>query len=268
MNSDPRLGRMPTEEEISRRLRELAPFHHVVDLPYGLSTYDPELAHVGAIETRKATFMRHAWSSINEAAGGSLYGLRVLDIGCNCGGLSFEALRSGASHVLGIDVVDHYLDQGRFIAEALGEKRVEFRNTDIEDLDPDAVGEFDMTLCLGILYHLENPVLAMRRAASVTARVLVVDTNLLNIGRGGLLSRKAVWLMNAPLPPLNGDVTTSLWRTGHTVQFRPTAAGVTLLLRMIGFDRVRHLKPKGKGLDSRYKYGSRGTFIATRSPAN
>ena len=33
-----------------------------------------------------------------------------------------------------------------------------FQQGDIHDLDPEALGQFDVVLMLGLLYHLENPI--------------------------------------------------------------------------------------------------------------
>jgi tRNA (mo5U34)-methyltransferase len=44
------------------------------------------------------------------------------------------------------------------------------------DLSPTRVGEFDLVLFLGVLYHLRNPFLALEKVASVTRSSLIVET--------------------------------------------------------------------------------------------
>jgi 2-polyprenyl-3-methyl-5-hydroxy-6-metoxy-1,4-benzoquinol methylase len=55
---------------------------------------------------------------------------------------------------------------------------VEFRSLDIEKLDSDDIGQFDVMFCFGILYHLENPVLAMKKLANVSSDIMLVTPRL------------------------------------------------------------------------------------------
>ena len=97
------------------QLAELAPFHHAIELPFGLSTYDAATARHDRERTRLRSLIDHLWPRMLEAHGGSLAGLRVLDIACNCGGFAIEAARAGAAEVVGIDVDPHYIRQAEFI---------------------------------------------------------------------------------------------------------------------------------------------------------
>jgi tRNA (mo5U34)-methyltransferase len=219
--------------------------------------------------TRFASWIKHAWPSLLKLCGGSFQGKRVLDVGCSCGGFSVEAVKSGAEYVLGIDVVDRYLEQANFIKRALELNQCEFKKMAIEDLD-EAHGQYDISLCLGLLYHLENPVLAMKKLSSVTRSIMVVDTKLIPfrfITRRPITSRRPVWIMD--LPPAatseSKDASTSLWRTGDVCQFTPNARAVVDLLKFLGFPSVSQLEPTEKSLDKRYFKGGWGTFIATRT---
>jgi SAM-dependent methyltransferase len=251
-----------TEQEIKDELRRLGPFHHDVELPFGLRTHVPELSRREVERTRLPNLVKHVWPSLLETCGGSLRAQRVLDVACNCGGFSIEAIKSGADYVLGIDVVDRYLEQAKFIKDALELKEVEFKKLAVEDLDEATIGSFDVTFCFGILYHLENPVLAMRKLSAVTRRVMVVDTNVFR----PRFMRKPVWYMNFPRPttPQSPVISTSLWRTAGVCQLMPNAQAVNDLLKLVGFSKVRQLKPTAKKLEKRYYKGRRVTFIATR----
>jgi len=172
----------------------------------------------------------------------------------------FEAVRSGAEYVLGIDIVDRYIEQANFIKRALGFKQLEFKKMAIEDLDESIVNQYDIIFVFGILYHLENPVLAMKKLSSVTRRIIVVDTNIVRIP----FTRKPVWLMNFPpqAMPESLDATSSFWRTERVCQFTPNMYAVTELLKFLGFSNVTLLKPKEKGLEKRYYQGKWMTFLA------
>ncbi len=249
------------EAEIRETIQRLAPFYHDIALPYGLRTHVPELARRKDVERERfQRFIDHAWPALLNCYGGTLAGRRVLDVACNCGGFSIQAARSGAEAVLGIDVVDHYLEQANFIRNVLALPQVQFRKLAIEDLDQEAVGSFDVSFCFGLLYHLENPVLALKRLAAVTDDILVVDTRVTRFP----LRRKAAWTMEI-LPPHTPDspcAATSQWRTTAVCQFTPNEQAVIDLLRFIGFRQVERLKTDNPFKP--YYWRDTMTFIAHR----
>jgi SAM-dependent methyltransferase len=253
------------EDEIREEVRRLAPFAHEIELPFGLTTYVPEVSWRDLERARVPALKEILWPSLLGHFGGSLAGLRVLDTGCNCGGFSVAASGSGAEHVLGIDVVDRYLEQANFVKAALDLDNVEFRKLAVEELDPEEVGQFDVTLCLGLLYHFENPVLSMQRLAAVTNRLMVIDTDLDATTADG-----PYWRLNpvtrTGTPDRDGNTTTSLWRTRRWAQFTPSAGGVEELLRFLRFRNVVRLEvaPDKDLPDDRYQRGTRGTFLAYR----
>jgi tRNA (mo5U34)-methyltransferase len=272
-----------TEQEIRNELNRLAPFHHKVELPYNLSTHIPELSRRPVEYTRLDNLVKHAFPALIEICGGSLNGKRVLDVACNCGGFSVEAARRNSEYVLGIDIVEHYIEQANFVKGVLDLEQVEFKLMDIESVNESTVGLFDITFCFGILYHLENPILAMKRLSSVTKSIMLVDTDLMATGsswdlvpafiiRGKLgtmqrFFRKPLWFMNFPAvsSPGSKDATSQLWTSEQRcVEFTPNESAVVDLLKFLGFSKVEKLKPNQKGLEKRYYTGRRATFLATR----
>src|SRR6202041_175773 len=85
---------------------------------------------------------------------------------------------AGAKHVLGFDVVERYIEQANFIKAALSEElpQMEFRKMGVEDVSVESIGTFDVTLCFGILYHMQDPVRTMEAIASVSTKILFVGT--------------------------------------------------------------------------------------------
>ena len=108
-----------------------------------------------------------------------LSGRSVLDIGAWDGFYSFEAERRGAARVVALD---HYVwerDQGKAgfdLAREVLDSRVEPVVADFMTADLDALGRFDVVLFLGVLYHLQDPLGAMRRLAAVTGEVAVIES--------------------------------------------------------------------------------------------
>jgi SAM-dependent methyltransferase len=97
-------------------------------------------------------------------------GLRTaLDIGC---GLGFFA---AYLHSLGLDVLA--LDGRSDNVEEARRRHpgIRFELADIEDPAVLQRGKFDLVFCFGLLYHLENPFLAVRHLHALSAKVLLVE---------------------------------------------------------------------------------------------
>jgi SAM-dependent methyltransferase len=54
--------------------------------------------------------------------------------------------------------------------------KIEFSAGDIEGPSIVSLGPSDLVLCVGVLYHLENPFLAIRNLAALTRKVLVIES--------------------------------------------------------------------------------------------
>lgn len=111
------------------------------------------------------------------AAGGSLRGMRVLDLGCNAGWWSLRAVEAGTDFVAGIDGRQMHVDEASLVFEAKGiePSRYSFSVGDVlRDKWPD--GPFDVVLCLGLLYHVSDPIGLLARIAEANTDLLVIDT--------------------------------------------------------------------------------------------
>lgn len=260
-----------TEQELRAEVAALAPFHHAIDLPYGINTYDPAYrASARQSAGRIDTMRRHLWPVLLDLFGGNLAGKRILDVACNCGGFSFLAAQSGATEVLGVDSEISYINQARFLKRALQDEKVEFQQVRLEDLTPEIHGEFDITFFFGILYHVENPIEALRRIANLTRDTIVIDTSLMRLPYIDRFIRRAMWTMKLVSPISHRDTTTGLWRKGRHCQFYPNKIAVLEAFGLVGFDQANYLVPAVQGLEPRYYKHTRGVFIGRkggRAPA-
>lgn len=119
-------------------------------------------------------------------------GKSVLDIGCLDGLYSFYAEKKGASRVLSIDIND--VNEGQFGKEfnasgvkntgylyahnALKSKAEYLFPYSVYDLDKNKIGSFNIVLCLGLIYHLAHPVLALEKINQITKKngTVVIET--------------------------------------------------------------------------------------------
>jgi len=112
----------------------------------------------------------------------SFEGLTVLDVGAWDGFFSFEAERRGAKRVLATDSfvwqghVEGAGKQGFDLVKETLHSNVEEMLVDALDLDLEKVGTWDVVLFLGVLYHMRHPLLALQSVASVTGKMLVLET--------------------------------------------------------------------------------------------
>jgi tRNA (mo5U34)-methyltransferase len=101
-------------------------------------------------------------------------GMRVLDIGARDGFFSFELERRGAD-VLAVDYMPAERTGFPIAARLLG-SRVEFRQANVYHLSPAEIGTFDLVLFLGLLYHLPDPIRALRIIRSLCTRRMYLET--------------------------------------------------------------------------------------------
>src|SRR5258708_18654555 len=85
-----------------------------------------------------------------------LSSLRVLDLACLEGMYAIEMARHGAEAV-GIEGREASIEKARFAKNVLGLDSLQLLQDDVRNLSREKHGEFDVVLCLGILYHLDTP---------------------------------------------------------------------------------------------------------------
>jgi len=119
------------------------------------------------------------FSNIDPIFNGRWDETRCLDIACNEGYFGFELCKRGAKEVIGFDQRAINIEKANFVKNYFDYSNIKFFVDDIYNLRREKYGEFDITLCLGIIYHLENPILALRRVREVTKQYCIIDTQTL-----------------------------------------------------------------------------------------
>lgn len=134
----------PSRDEILQAIQSVKSWYHRIELAPGIVT-----------------------PGINDSAGvlkvlglpRDCKGLRVLDIGARDGFFSFEMERRGAE-VIALDHVSPD-DYGFSTAKRLLGSQVKHVQASVYEVSPTTLGEFDIVLFLGVLYHLRDPMLAL-----------------------------------------------------------------------------------------------------------
>ena len=233
-----------TAADVQQRVKELGPWFYEFDLgEYGRTTSQlpPEVLPIHA--TRLAMVER----VVDEHFRGRLDRVRCLDVGCHEGFYSVAMARKGLREVRGIDVRAASLAKARFVAEALRFSNIVFEERNVENL----AGEtepYELCLFLGILYHLENPVLALRNVSRVTREVCIVETQVVDEVEGSAEWGACAWTRPyhgiLALIDESGEFYNENAETGASpIATCPSPKALDFMLRLAGFRRTEIIEP-------------------------
>ena len=110
---------------------------------------------------------------------GTLAGKKCLDPACNSGFWSFELARQGAGEVLAFDESPYIIRQAEFVRECLNDPAtfsgIEFRVQNLLRWEPPE-RQFDVVICLGLMYHLTDPLRAAQILAHCAKDLVIIDS--------------------------------------------------------------------------------------------
>jgi SAM-dependent methyltransferase len=159
-------------EELRRRIAAFPRWNYRFEFDGGVSTPVGDRSRINRSEQRRAYFFERLLA----AAGGSLHGRRVLDLGCGAGFWTLAALEAGADFVLGVDSKREYIEQAELVLTAKGIDPARYRLRAADFLTEPPAGEFDTVLCLGVIDHVDRPVEVFELISRAGADVIVIDT--------------------------------------------------------------------------------------------
>ena len=164
-----------------------------------------------AFEINRARLEHLAWMSL------PLDGRRVLDVGGWAGHLAQFFVERGCD-VVSTDARSENVARMRELYSHLDARRV-----DVESDAVATVGRFEIVFCYGLLYHLENPIRALRNLADACHELLLIET----------------MVCDRSLPVLRvEDETLSYNQALRGLGSRPSPSYVALVLSRIGFAYV------------------------------
>ena len=191
-----------------------------------------------------------------------LSGKRVLDIGAWHGCFSFECERRGASEVVAYSLENPEVTGFRRL-KALARLARELCSRLGLRVAPEEIGEFDLILFFGVLYHLRYPLLGIDRIRTVSRGDVLIETH--TVTSRQLFARRSGCLRPHD-PRRRCSATTPIWRQYREFElhpedqsnwFGPNRAAVIESFETAGF-RVAYLNS--------WDYGARSTFRASAVP--
>lgn len=100
--------------------------------------------------------------------------LSFVDYGCYEGAYSIALALRGLKGT-GIDAREENINKCKYLKQKLERDKLSFIKTDLNNFDP--IGKVNITLCLGLLYHLENPHKFIQMMANSTNQILFLHTH-------------------------------------------------------------------------------------------
>ena len=130
-----------------------------------------------------------------------------LDVGASDGYESRAMAIAGAARAVAVEGRDRLYQQAVAARDHLSLSNQEILQLDARRIDTYELGEFDVVLCFGFLYHMENPFNVLKRLRNVTRTLLLLETQVAPRSFVGLL-RKHVALLpfDMHLTELDGSV--------------------------------------------------------------
>ncbi|MGH9632991.1 MAG: methyltransferase domain-containing protein [Bryobacteraceae bacterium] len=234
-----------TPEEIRRRIDQLGPWFYNFDFGNGLRTMPAIPPGVVQIfDTR----LQMVQSAVGAHFGPRLKEIESIDVGCHEGFYSLAMARLGLRRIVGVDARVENLKRARFVAEAMGFPQIEFRQGTVETLSAQEKRSYPLTLFLGLLYHVENPMLCLRNLAAITEELCIIETQVVDEVEGS-----AEWGAQDWTRPYQGiiaviDESGEFYAGNRETGVSPMATcpspkALHYMLRQAGFRRVEIVPP-------------------------
>jgi ubiquinone/menaquinone biosynthesis C-methylase UbiE len=234
-----------TTAEIRQGIEELGPWFYRFEFGDGLET-TPAIppSVVDIFDTR----LRMLSAAVDTHFGSRLRDIECLDIGCHEGFYSLAMARRGVRSVVAVDARPENLNRARFVSEAMGVNNVVYRQGRVETLASDQARTFELTLFLGLLYHVEDPMRCLRQVAAVTGELCVLETQVVDEVEGYAEWGSREW--TRPYQGIlavideTGEFDAGNRETGVSPMATcPSPKALLFMLKQAGFKRAEILKP-------------------------
>jgi tRNA (mo5U34)-methyltransferase len=150
--------------------------------------------------------------------------------------------------VVAIDARPENLNRARFVAEAMGVENIAFRQGLVETIAADQEQTFELTLFLGLLYHVEDPMRCLRQVATVTSELCILETQVVDEVEGcaewGSREWKRPYQGILALIDETGEFDAGNRETGVSPMATcPSPKALLFMLKQAGFRRAEILPP-------------------------
>jgi len=195
---------------------------------------------VDQIHTSRAAMI---FPYLDDVYNGKWNSLTCCDLACHQGWFATQIALRGAQHVVGIDARHHHIQMAEEIKSLSNLSNLSFSKQDLFSITMGKFGLFDLTLFLGILYHLDNPMDALRIVRSITKSLCIIETQVARCSTKlectwgtGSEHRSGAGIAVIPSDKIHVH-------SGHTITFVPTVEALYTMLFAAGFSRIYQCIP-------------------------
>jgi tRNA (mo5U34)-methyltransferase len=237
--------------------------------PYELGDKRAPLLHP-RLESFHATRASMIEAAVRETLAAAGPKSRALDLACSEGWFAQRLLDWGAGEVLGIDVRPQSVRRAELVRDYLGldAARLRFTAADALALHAEELGQFDVVLCLGLIYHVENPMGLLRLARSLTGSLCVIESQTTRVETPALIGFAARQSFDATDAVVavhyeSDQDANPLASFGGALSFCPNSAALELMAAQAGFADLRFAEPDSRH-DPDFHSGDRVVLLAGR----
>ncbi len=234
-----------TPDEIRHGIHALGPWFYRFEFGGGLETVSSLPRGVAEIFNTRLGMLN---TVVDEHFGSRLPEIECLDIGCHEGFYSLAMAKRGVKKVVGMDAREENLRRARFVARAAGAAAIDYQTGRVETLAAELGRSFDLTLFLGLLYHVEDPMHCLRQVAAVTGELCVIETQVVNEVDGETEWGSRDWIRPyqgiIAIIDESGEFDAGIRETGVSPMATcPSRKALVYMLKQAGFRRAEFVLP-------------------------
>lgn len=114
------------------------------------------------------------------------------------------------------------------------------------------LNKYDLVMCLGIVYHMENPLLFLRNVFEITGEYCIVESD-----TPGGPDVSALY-------PVDQQATKKLGDVRYMLEMRPSIKALTDMLLCVGFSSVEHIRAPADAVCPYLASGKKSILLARR----
>jgi tRNA (mo5U34)-methyltransferase len=243
------------EDDLKEKINKLGHWEYYFPFSYGLTTkinssFDDNTINFHWYRSKLIS------ETIIDLLGEDAKTSNVLDIACHCGVFSMDVAFRGVKCVQGIEFREKNLNQANFLKDYYNINNVSFKQADVYRLisGKDKLnGNFDVVMCLGILYHVIQPIDLIEYCYNLSKKFAVIET----ICHKNPISAYMVVGDKNPDVAIEGT---------RSIELHPTYRGVIDSMKQVGFkDIIEIVGYCDKKIDL-FSDFSRRCFICAKEP--
>lgn len=190
--------------------------------------------------------LNRRYRALIEANDSLIRGQRVLDLASHDGRWTLAALATAAIHVTGIEPRLRLTSEAvaAMVDYGIPAHRYTFMTEDVHEVLPRlSVGKFDTVFCFGFLYHTMHHMQLLSAIARLRPSNLIIDTNV-------ACDERAVIHLEEDDPNSEASAYAGTDTAGDRVVVGiPSRAALEMMLKNVGYDRIRYFDWHGQGID-------------------